>query len=136
MARHRRSKYTAAGETALAEIEAYQRSWVVIPMVEHQEEEGLVVLMAPKFQNRVGKGLVSLMKKDQEFTLHLDEFGSRAWHLFDGQRTVGEIADRMAEGTDDEPNIALTRLIMYLRSLKSGGVVRVVTLEKAEGTIK
>lgn len=136
MARRRKSKYVAAGEEALAEIEAYQRSWVVIPMVEHHVEEDLVVLKAPKFQHRVGKGLVRLARKDQEFNLHLDEFGSRAWHLFDGERTVGEIADQMAKGTDDEPNIALTRLMMFLRTLKSAGVVRVVTLEKAEGRIK
>jgi hypothetical protein len=136
MARRRRSKYTAVGEDALAEIEAYQRSWVVIPMVEHHEEEGLVVLKAPKFQHRVGRRLVRLMKKDQEFNLYLDEFGSRAWHLYDGKRTVGQIADKMVEGTDDEPNLALIRLIMHLRSLKSGGLVRVVTIEKAEGTIK
>jgi len=136
MPRRRRSKYTAEGEAALAEIEAYQRSWVVIPMVEHFEEEGLVVLKAPKFQNRVGKGMVNLMRKDQEFNLYLDEFGSRAWHLYDGRRTVGQIADQMAEGTDDEPNLALARLVMHLRSLKSGGLVRVVTLEKSAKNVK
>lgn len=136
MARRRRSKYTVAGAEALAEIEAHQRSWIVIPVAEHYEEEGMVVIRAPKFQNRVGRGLVKLMRKGQEFNLHLDEFGSKAWHLFDGRRTVGEIADLMAEGTDDEPNIALTRLIMFLRNLKSAGVVRVVTLEKAEGNVK
>lgn len=135
MARRRKSKYTAQGEAALAEIEEHQRSWVVIPVAEHYEEDGQVVVQAPRFQGRIGKGLVKILKRDQVFNLHLDEFGSAAWRLFDGKRTVGQITDRMAESTGDEATIALTCLIMFLRSLKSAGVVRVVTLEKAERRI-
>ena len=78
---------------------------------------------------------MKILKRDQVFNLHLDEFGSAAWRLFDGKRTVGQITDRMAESTGDEADIALTCLIMFLRSLKSAGVVRVVTLEKAERRI-
>jgi hypothetical protein len=131
MARRRKSKYTASGEAALAEIEEHQRSWVVIPVVEAYEDEGLVVLKAPRFQSRMGKGLVNVLKRDQDVNLHLDEFGSEAWRLFDGHRTVGEISDRLAKRAGDEPRIALTRLIMFLRSLKTAGAVRVVTVEKA-----
>ena len=134
MARRRRSKLTAQGEAALAEIEARQRSWVVIPMAEHEDVDGLVVIRAPRFQGRAGRGLVRVLKRDQHFNLHLDEFGSRAWRLFDGERTVGEIADVLAEEAGDEPALALQRLMMFLRRLKSGGLVRVVTLEKAEGS--
>jgi hypothetical protein len=136
MARHRKSKYTVQGEAALAEIEANQRSWVVIPVVEYTQEEGHVVIQAPKFQSRVGKGLVNVLRKDPDFNLHLDEFGSQTWLLFNGRRTVGEIADTMAKTAGDDPKIALTRLLMFLRSLKTAGVVRVVTLEKAEGKTK
>ncbi len=133
MARRRRSKYSAAGKAALDDIEAHQRSWVVIPLAQHYEDEdGMVVLRAPRFQGRMGKGLVKVLKKDPEFNLHLDEFGSEAWHLFDGKRTLGELADHMAERAGDEPRIALTRMLMFLRSLKTAGVVRVVTLERAE----
>jgi len=134
MARRRRSKLTAQGEAALAEIEARQRSWVVIPMAQHEDVDGLVVIRAPRFQGRAGRGLVRVLKRDQHFNLHLDEFGSRAWRLFDGERTVGEIADVLAEEAGDEPAIALQRLMMFLRRLKSGGLVRVVTIEKPEGS--
>lgn len=134
MARRRRSKLTAQGEAALAEIEARQRSWVVIPMAQHEDVDGLVIIRAPRFQGRAGRGLVRVLKRDQHFNLHLDEFGSRAWRLFDGERTVGEIADVLAEEAGDEPVIALQRLMMFLRRLKSGGLVRVVTIEKPEGS--
>lgn len=134
MARRRRSKYTAAGQAALDEIETYQRSWVVIPTAEHVRDGDLVVIRAPRFQGRLGKGLVNVLRRDPEFNLHLDEFGSEAWLLFDGRRTLGEVADHMAERAGDEPRIALTRLIMFLKSLKTAEVVRVVTLEKAERT--
>ena len=119
------------------DIEAHQRTWVVIPLAEHlEDEDGLVVLRAPRFQGRVGKGLVRVLKRDPEFNLHLDEFGSEAWLLFDGERTLGEVADRMADVAGDESRIALTRLIMFLRSLKTAGVVRVVTLRRAEEIVK
>lgn len=134
MARRRRSKYSDAGKAALDDIEAHQRSWVVIPMSEHRMDGDLVVVRAPRFQNRVGRGLVRLLRKDQEFNLHLDEFGSEAWLLFDGRRTLGEVADHMADRADDEPRIALTRLLMFLKGLKTAGVIRVVTLERADGS--
>jgi hypothetical protein len=134
MARRRRSKYSAAGKAALDDIEAHQRSWVVIPMAEHMMDGELVVVRAPRFNNRVGRGLVRLLRKDPEFNLHLDEFGSEAWLLFDGRRTLGEVADHMAERADDEPRIALTRLLMFLKGLKTAGVIRVVTLERADGS--
>jgi hypothetical protein len=136
MARRRKSRYTAQGEAALAEIEENQRSWVVIPVAEAYEEDGLVVVRAPRFQTRVGKGLSNILKRDPEFNLHLDDFGSEAWRLFDGQRTVGDISDRMSEGTGDEPRIAMVCLIMFLRNLKSAGVVRVVTLERVATNVK
>ncbi len=134
MARRRKSQLTARGEAALAEIEARQRSWVVIPVAEHEEVDGLVVVRAPRFTGRAGRGLVRVMGRDQHFNIHLDEFGSTAWRLFDGERTVGEIADVLAEAAGDEPKLALLRLVMFLRRLKSGGLVRVVTLERAEGS--
>jgi hypothetical protein len=134
MARRRRSKYSDAGKAALEDIEAHQRSWVVIPMAEHRMDGDLVVVRAPRFQNRVGRGLVRLLRKDPEFNLHLDEFGSEAWLLFDGHRNLGEVADHMAERADDEPRIALTRLLMFLKGLKTAGVIRVVTLERADGS--
>lgn len=103
-------------------------------MAEHVEEDGLVVLRAPRFQNRLGMGLARALRRDPEFNLHLDEFGSEAWHLFDGERTLGEVADHMAERAGDPPRIALTRLLMFLKGLRTAGVVRIVTLERAEGT--
>lgn len=134
--RQKKSKFTAAGEAALDEIEENQRSWVIIPVAEAYEEDGLVVLKAPRFQTRVGKGLVNVLKRDPEFNLHLDEFGSGAWRLFDGERTVGEISDMLAQEAGDESRIALVRLLMFLRSLKTAGVIRVVTLKRAATTVK
>jgi uncharacterized protein with GYD domain len=132
MARRSGSRLSDHGRAALEEIEERQRAWVVIPVADSQEVEGLVVVRAPRFQGRLGRGLVKTLKRDQEFNLHLDEFGSRAWRLFDGERTVGEIADVLADEAGDEPALALARLLMFLRRLKSGGVVRVVTIERME----
>ena len=127
MARRRRKKgLSAEGEAALKEIFARQRTWVVIPQAEWFEEDGLVVVRAARFERRPGKALVSALKRDPEYNLRLDEFGSFVWKLIDGERTVGDIAGATVEEMGAEEVTAQQRLIMFLRSLNNVGVVRVV----------
>ncbi len=127
MARRRRRKgLSAEGVAALKDIYTRQRTWVVIPVAEWFEEDGLVVVRAPRFKGKVGKGLVGVLKRDQDFNLRLDDFGSFVWRLIDGERTVGEISEATVEGMSAEEATAQQRLIMFLRSLNNVGVVRVV----------
>lgn len=131
MARRRKKGLSDKGKDALSDIEARQRSWVVIPMAESREVDGLVVVMAPKFKSRPGKAMVRLFRQPQEANLHLDEYGSVAWGLMDGERNIGQIMDAMVERFGEEAEPALQRLLMFLRSLQNAGAVRVVILEKA-----
>jgi hypothetical protein len=127
MARRRRRKgLSAEGEAALEEIHARQRTWVVVPEAEWFEEEGLVVVRAPRFRGKAGKALVGVLSRDPEFNLRLDEFGSLVWRLIDGQRTVGEISDATVREMGAEEGTAQQRLLMFLRSLNNAGVIRVL----------
>ncbi len=127
MARRRKRKgLSAEGVAALKDIYTRQRTWVVIPVAEWFEEDGLVVVRTPRFKGKVGKALVGVLKRDQDFNLRLDDFGSFVWRLIDGERTVGEISEATVEGLDAEEGTAQQRLIMFLRSLNNVGVVRVV----------
>jgi hypothetical protein len=130
--RHRPGKWEKVGQVALDELETRQRSWVPVRLAEHLEEEGRMVVLAPKFRNRFGRGLVSLMGKDQEYNLRLDEFGSTVWELIDGRRSLGEIADDLAERFGKEVEPALPRLLMFMRSLHNAGVIEVTTFENPE----
>ncbi len=123
------------GEVALRDLRARQRSWVALPLVDWREEEGLVVIAAPRFKGRLGKGLVQVLGKDQTYNLRLDEFGSFVWRSIDGERTLGEITDATIEHIDAEEETALHRLLMFLRSLQNVGAVKVVIFENPEGDI-
>jgi len=58
-------------------------------------EDGLVVLLVPKFKNRpVVKWLVPRLSKPN-FRVKLDAYGSFIWQQLDGAATVGEIAERL-----------------------------------------
>lgn len=123
------------GEAALRNVNARHRSWVAIPLADWREEEGLVVIAAPRFKGRLGKGLVEVLGKDQTYNIRLDEFGSFVWRLIDGERNLGEITDATIEQIDAEEETALHRLLMFLRSLNNMGAVKVVIFEKSEGDI-
>lgn len=144
MARKKRTKKTKKtkmnilsieGEAALRDLRARQRSWVAIPLADWREEEDLVVIAAPRFKGRLGKGLVEVLGRDQTYNLQLDEFGSFVWRLIDGERTLGEITDATVEQMDAEEETALHRLLMFLRSLQNVGAVKVVIFENPEGDI-
>ena len=138
MPRRRRKpgKWEQEGIAALEDIEARQRSWVPARRADHRLEDGRVVVMAPKFRNRLGKRMVSLMRKDQEYNLRLDEFGSTVWDLIDGRHTVGQIAEGLADRFGEEAQPALPRLLMFLRSLQTAGVIKVTTFENSERGFK
>ena len=84
MVRRKRRGHRSRGEETLEAIRARQRSWVAIPLAEWFEEEGLVVIKAPRFRGRAGRKLVDLMGREQTYNLRLDEFGSFVWRLVDG----------------------------------------------------
>ena len=132
MGRRRRRGQRTKGEETLEAIRARQRSWVAIPLAEWLEEEGLVVIKAPRFQGRAGRRLVDLMGREQTYNLRLDEFGSFVWRLVDGKRDLGEITDATVDKMGAEEETALHRLLMFMRSLRNVGVVRVVVPENLE----
>jgi len=123
------------GEAALRDLRARQRSWVAIPLADWREEEDLVIIAAPRFKGRLGKGLIEVLGKDQTYNLRLDGFGSFVWRLIDGERTLGEITDATIEQMDAEEETALHRLLMFLRSMQNVGAVKVVIFENPEGDV-
>jgi hypothetical protein len=131
-----KSKPVQGGEAARRDLERRRRTWVPVRLSDSLEDGGRVVVLAPRFQNRLGKGLVRLVKRDQSFRVRLDEFGSEAWRAIDDERTVGEIADMMRARFGDRAEPAEERLAEFLRRLHNAGVVLVTTGEKGKAGFK
>ena len=81
----------------------------MIPEREHEWEEkkdkGTVTLKMPRFKSRVGRWFCRQIKKEPTVNVNLDKYGSEAWKLCDGERTVRAIGKALSEkfGKDVEP---------------------------------
>ena len=94
-----------------------------IPAIKHNEwenEAGRVTLRYT-VQDPVRRFAGWLVKKSPSITLDLDEMGSRAWLLIDGQKSVYEISKEINQDGKDTPEEALRRLVAFLRFLAKKG---------------
>lgn len=80
--------------------------------------EGHIVLLVPKFRNRLlARVLVPLLKRST-VKLSLDGIGSDVWTLCDGKTDVGMIARRLAEKYGKETDPAYDRLARFFKALE------------------
>ena len=59
--------------------------------VDFEIVENIVILLSPKFKNRLLLKYVMPRMKQPNYKIRLDAFGSSVWHLIDGKKTVFEI---------------------------------------------
>ena len=65
----------------------------------HEEEEGKVVVLVPKFQNKAYHIFSERLKK-LFFRIKLDSLGSATWKLIDGKRSVRDLSHEMQKHED------------------------------------
>lgn len=65
-----------------------------------------------------------LAKKRPKKDMLLDELGSSAWLLIDGERSIFEIARIQSKKTDDEFKEDLRRLVEFIKFISKKGWVR------------
>lgn len=87
-------------------------------LVWKKEENDLVTL---EIENKgVFKRITQILfKKPKISYIHLDEKGSRAWLLIDGQKTVLQIGNVLAEIENEDKNTAYANLSTFLKTLES-----------------
>jgi hypothetical protein len=99
----------------------------LIPVInEHitTENEGeLSVIAFPRFKNAFLQKHLVPKHKSPVIRIRLEAHGTAVWHLIDGQRTVGEIADALASHFDGEANYAY-RIAAYFSQLQAQGFIR------------
>ncbi|MEG1254286.1 PqqD family protein [Clostridium sp.] len=107
-----------------------------VPEIKHKDykvDEKNIVTMY--FQhNKVSEKFARwLVKKSNISATTLDEKCSAVWLLIDGKRNIYEIALEMADEFDDTKEIAIERLVTYMRYVSKKGWIKfteVKTLEK------
>jgi hypothetical protein len=87
-------------------------------------DKGLVVVDMPRFHiSWMQKYLVPQWKKPF-ILIALDRFGSSAWELIDGIRTVGAIAEELTARHGDEVQPVYERLGVFIHQLERRGFIR------------
>jgi len=88
--------------------------------------EGRVVLLVPKFRNRLMVRLLVPLLKRPSVKLTLDAIGSDVWTLCDGETNVGTIARRLAEKYGDRADPGHDRLARFFKALERDRLVTMV----------
>lgn len=89
-----------------------------VRVAEWEEADGQVVILRPPprttgFRRLVDRLLVEMSTR----RIRLDEVGSAAWLLFDGERTVGDVADELRARFGDAVEPAEERVGTLVRLL-------------------
>jgi hypothetical protein len=88
------------------------------------EKEGeLSVIAFPRFRSKFMQKYFVPKNKPAVIRIRLEEHGSAVWELIDGQRTVGEIVEALAEHFNHEENYEY-RITAYLSQLHRQGFVK------------
>ena len=81
-------------------------------------DEGLVEIIMPKFNSKIGKSFCKVIKKDNSFTANMDKYGSLVWKNCDGKNNVKDILTLMEKEFPNEENLD-QRLILFLQQMNS-----------------
>jgi hypothetical protein len=83
-----------------------------------RRKDGQIDVLVPRFKNNF---LQKLMPKNRcpYIKANLDEIGSAAWELFDGKRTVKEIANILEEKFQEQITPAYERLAMFVQKMNA-----------------
>lgn len=99
----------------------------VVPYIsEHitTEKEGdLSVVTFPRFRNKFMQKFFVPRGKSANIHIKLEEHGTAAWDLINGERTVKEITELLAEHFNNEENYQY-RITTYITQLYTNGFIK------------
>ena len=96
-----------------------------VPVIKHQQWEndaGRVTIRITT-KDPVKRFAGWLVRKSPVTALDLDEMGSKAWLLIDGEKSIYEISKEINKDGKDSPEEALRRLVTFVRYLAKKGWV-------------
>lgn len=93
-------------------------------------EEGLVVLLKPKYSHPwLAKQLLPRLKKPH-YKINLDEVGSFIWNLCDGKTTVKEIGEKLNKNFGSRVDPLYERLSLFLQNLEKNRFITFKNMER------
>lgn len=93
-------------------------------------EDGNINVFVPKFTDKILSRLLMPRIRKPYIKANLDEFGSHAWLLFNGENKVNEIADKLLDEFGEKIQPAKERLISFLTNLYHAGFISFKELNK------
>ncbi|MDR0437323.1 MAG: PqqD family protein [Bacteroidales bacterium] len=104
-----------------------QNLFDLIPEIDERlttEKEGeLSVIAFPRFRNKFVQKYLVPKNKSAIVRVRLDEHGTAVWKLIDGHRTVGKIAEMLAERFNHEENYEY-RIAQFVAQLYKQGFLK------------
>ncbi len=87
-------------------------------------ERGNLILIRPKILSPRWGWLLRMMKKPA-YRVKLDARGTAVWQAMDGDRNVGQVAERVGRAFPEEADANL-RTALFVQELARGGFVRLM----------
>lgn len=89
-----------------------------IRMKESEErEDGQFDILVPKFKSNIAKKIFEPRMKSPYFKANLDEFGTEAWKLIDGDKNVQVIGEQLLNKYGEKIEPVYDRLTEFLTNL-------------------
>lgn len=83
-----------------------------------KKENGLIVLLKPKFKHTFFKKYIPLRFKSPYYKIKLDAIGSYVWELCNGHLTVKELGQKLKYKFGDDVEPIYNRLALFLQNLE------------------
>ncbi len=100
----------------------------MIPVRSYEwEEKENVIVKVPRFRSRLGQKFCKLIKKDRTYNVNLDKYGSEAWKMCDGKRTVRAIGKALKEKFGEEIDPVYERMGEFFNIMEAN---RLITYKK------
>lgn len=97
---------------------------------EEVDAEGNVIVLIPKFKNKILVKYLAPKIKSEYFKLKLDKFGSAVWMLLNGENNVKFIADELVKKYGDEIQPIYDRLPKFISMLYSNKLITFKEVDK------
>jgi hypothetical protein len=90
---------------------------------EQLSEDELVIVIVPKFKNKIAVKFISPNLKSDHFKIKLDKFGSVVWKSMNGKTKVEQIIKNLNKKFGDEIKEADKRTTKYIFQLYQQGFI-------------
>lgn len=91
--------------------------------IKTKEEENLVVLVRER-NNFFDNFMNRIFSTPKELKIDLDELGSKAWLMIDGQSSIYDISKKIQENLDNNEDKLVDRLILFFRYLYNNDLIK------------